>query len=210
MKKYKKWITLILAIIILVLVGLTIAYFTNKTAQKEIKIQAPAHQSQHTLTVAYSPNGKLSYTLVAEDVKYYSSDEVSWITKPVMTLFDENALEIWLVQGDKAKLTKNRILYLYGHVEANNLSTIYKVKTLKTESAQVNLITQDVYSDEKVTLYGTHFTSQGMSMHGNLRKKTANLINNVKTNYEIQNQKTILYSVNRRRNFSNQHADYGA
>ncbi|MVZ11216.1 lipopolysaccharide ABC transporter substrate-binding protein LptC, partial [Enterobacteriaceae bacterium 8376wG6] len=42
----------------------------------------------------------------------------------------------------------------------------------------------------EVTLYGTNFTSTGMKMRGNLRTKTAELIDKVKTNYEIQNQKT--------------------
>ncbi|WP_423790182.1 LPS export ABC transporter periplasmic protein LptC, partial [Listeria monocytogenes] len=47
-----------------------------------------------------------------------------------------------------------------------------------------------VSSDDEVTLFGTNFTSNGMKMRGNLRAKTAELIDKVKTNYEIQNQQT--------------------
>lgn len=36
-----------------------------------------------------------------------------------------------------------------------------------------------------------HFTSNGMKMRGNLRTKTAELIDKVKTNYEIQNQNQL-------------------
>lgn len=50
----------------------------------------------------------------------------------------------------------------------------------------MNLITQDVASDDEVTLFGIGFTSEGMRMRGNLRDKTAELIEKVKTSYEIQ------------------------
>lgn len=81
------------------------------------------------------------------------------------------------------------MLYLYGHVEVNSLTTTSQLEKIKTDNAQVNLVTQDVTSDDEVTLYRTNFTSNGMKMRGNLRTKTAELIDKVKTNYEIQNQK---------------------
>lgn len=152
--------------------------------------QDPTYQSQHTVTVVYNPAGKLNYKLVAEDAKYYTAGELSWFTQPVMTLFDENAVATWSVRADRAKLTKDRMLYLYGHVEVNSLTTTSQLEKIKTDNAQVNLVTQDVTSDDEVTLYGTNFTSNGMKMRGNLRTKTAELIDKVKTNYEIQNQKT--------------------
>lgn len=81
------------------------------------------------------------------------------------------------------------MLYLYGHVEVNSLTTTSQLEKIKTDNAQVNPGHPDVTSDDEVTLYGTNFTSNGMKMRGNLRTKTAELIDKVKTNYEIQNQK---------------------
>ncbi|WP_337262714.1 MULTISPECIES: LPS export ABC transporter periplasmic protein LptC [unclassified Serratia (in: enterobacteria)] len=190
MSKTKLWITLILAVIVLALIGWNMADFSDESSSAPINHQDPTYQSQHTVTVVYSPTGKLNYKLVAEEVKYYTADELSWFTRPVMTLFNDDAVATWSVRADRAKLTKDRMLYLYGHVEVNSLTTTSQLEKIKTDNARVNLVTQDVYSDDEVTLFGTNFTSNGMKMRGNLRDKTAELIDKVKTNYEIQNQKT--------------------
>ncbi|WP_419792830.1 LPS export ABC transporter periplasmic protein LptC [Serratia fonticola] len=189
MSKTKLWITLLLTVIALALIGWNMADFSDDDNSVPVNNQDPTYQSQHTVTVVYNPAGQLSYKLVAEEVKYYTTDELSWFTQPVMTLFDEHAVATWSIRADSAKLTKNRMLYLYGHVEVNSLTTTSQLEKIKTDNAQINLVTQDVSSDDEVTLFGTNFTSNGMKMRGNLRNKTAELIDKVKTNYEIQNQK---------------------
>ncbi len=65
---------------------------------------------------------------------------------------------------------------------------IPELERIKTDNAQVNLVTQDVASDDQVTLYGRSFNSTGMKMRGNLRTKQAELLEKVKTSYEIQNE----------------------
>lgn len=189
MSNSKFWITLVLLVIAVTLIGWNMADFNDNGSSVAINNQDPTYQSQHTVTIVYSPTGKLNYQLVAEQVKYYTADELSWFTRPVMTLFDENAVATWSVRADRAKLTKERMLYLYGHVEVNSLTSTSQLEKIKTDNAQINLITLDVSSDNEVTLIGTNFTSNGMKMRGNLRDKTAELIDKVKTNYEIQNQK---------------------
>ncbi|AHG19767.1 lipopolysaccharide transporter [Chania multitudinisentens RB-25] len=190
MSKTKLWISIVLLVIALALIGWNMADINYDSPSAPVNLQDPTYQSQHTVTVVYNPTGKLSYKLVAEEVKYYTEDELSWFTQPVMTLFDEYALPTWSIRADRAKLTKERMLYLYGNVEVNSLTTTSQLEKIKTDNAQINLITQDVSSDDEVTLFGTNFTSKGMKMRGNLREKTAELIDKVKTNYEIQNQKT--------------------
>ncbi|MGL5384864.1 MAG: LPS export ABC transporter periplasmic protein LptC [Enterobacterales bacterium] len=189
MSKTKLWITILLTVLALALIGWNMADFSDDGSAVPVNNEDPTYQSQHTVTVVYNPAGQLSYKLVAEEVKYYTADELSWFTQPVMTLFDENAVATWTIRADRAKLTKNRMLYLYGHVEVNSLTTTSQLEKIKTDNAQINLVTQDVSSDDEVTLFGTNFTSNGMKMRGNLRNKTAELIDKVKTNYEIQNQK---------------------
>lgn len=185
MSKIKLWINLLLLVSALALIGWNIADVSDDTVLQPINDQTPTYQSEHTVTVVYNPVGNLSYKLVAEDVKYYATGELSWFTQPVMTLFDKDALATWSVHADRAKLTKNRILYLYGHVEVDSLTATSQLEKIKTDNAQVDLITQDVSSDEAVMLYGINFTSSAMKIRGNLRVKTAELIDKVKTNYEI-------------------------
>lgn len=189
MSKTKLWMTLLLALAALALIGWNLADLDGESNTVPLNTQDPTYQSQHTVTVVYNPTGKLNYKLVAEDVKYFTAEQLSWFTQPVMTLFDENAVATWSVRADRAKLTNDRMLYLYGHVEVNSLTQTSQLEKIKTDNAIVNLITQDVSSDNEVTLFGAGFTSNGMKMRGNLRNKTAELIEKVNTYYEIQNQK---------------------
>ncbi|OON39210.1 LPS export ABC transporter periplasmic protein LptC [Izhakiella australiensis] len=190
MSKLKRWITLILALIALILIGWNMADNSNEPEnQNNNNNNEPTYTSDRSDTVVYSPTGSLNYKLISDKVTYFTKDDVSWFDKPVMTVFDENKVPIWSVRADKARLTNDRMLYLYGHVEVNSLTSTSQLQRIITDNAVINLTTLDVTSDDKVTLYGTSFNSTGMKMRGNLRKKTAQLIEKVQTSYEIQNQK---------------------
>ena len=63
---------------------------TDDTATVAVNPNDPTYKSEHTDTVVYSPEGALSYRLIAEHVEYFSEQEVSWFTNPVMTTFDTN------------------------------------------------------------------------------------------------------------------------
>ncbi|ATM03497.1 MULTISPECIES: LPS export ABC transporter periplasmic protein LptC [Raoultella] len=189
MSKTRRWVIILLSLVALILIGLNLAG-TDDTIQQEIGPDDPTYTSEHTDTVVYSPEGALNYRLIAEHVEYFSAQEVSWFTKPVMTTFDTNKVPTWSIKADKAKLTKDRMLYLYGNVEVDALSADSQLRKITTDNAQINLVTQDVTSDDMVTLYGTTFNSSGLKMRGNLRSKTAELIEKVRTSYEIQNKQT--------------------
>jgi len=189
MNKPKLWITIVLALVALALIGWSMSDSDN-TAPVAVNDQDPTYQSQHTVTVVYNPLGSLNYKLVAEEVKYYTTDQLTWFTNPVMTMYDKDKIPVWTVRSDRAKMTNDKMLYLYGHVQVDSLTPdTSQLQRIRTDNASVNLVTQDVASDDEVTLYGTGFTSNGMKMRGNLRNKTAELIEKVNTSYEIPNKK---------------------
>ncbi|AKJ43273.1 LPS export ABC transporter periplasmic protein LptC [Pragia fontium] len=186
MSKAKLSLTIILTLIALGLIGWNLTDFKGKKITIPPDDKEPTYQTQQMVTIVYNPEGQLSYKLTAEDVKYYAAPEDTWFTKPVMIMYDKDHVATWSVRSDRAKLTKERMLYLYDNVEVNSLTTTSQLERIKTNSAEVNLITQDISSDDNVTLYGANFTSEGMKMRGNLRNKTAKLIEKVKTYYEVQ------------------------
>ncbi|MBJ7222482.1 MULTISPECIES: LPS export ABC transporter periplasmic protein LptC [unclassified Brenneria] len=188
MSKTKRWLTALLALLALILIGWNVADQEGQSPPEQQDTAVPVYTSEKTTTQVYSPAGKLSYRLVSDKAEYFSDEQLSWFTTPVATLFNEQGTATWSVRADRAKLTKDRMLYLYGHVEVNSLTNDSQLERIKTDNAQVNLVTQDVSSDDEVTLYGASFTSNGMKMRGNLREKTAELIEKVKTSYEIQNK----------------------
>lgn len=173
----------------LVLIGVNLAD-RDDTQAEVVNTSDPTYKSDHSDTVVYSPEGALNYRLVAQHVEYFSDDGTSWFTQPVLTTFDTDKVPTWSIKSDRAKLTNDRMLYLYGHVEVNALTADAQLRKITTDNAQINLVTQDVTSQDLVTLYGTTFNSSGLRMRGNLRSKNAELIEKVRTSYEIQNKQT--------------------
>lgn len=187
MSKTRRWVIILLSLLALVLIGFNLVD-KDDTTQAVVSNNDPTYKSEHTDTVVYSPEGALNYRLIAEHVEYFSDQAISWFTRPFLTTFDVNKVPTWSIKADKAKLTNDRMLYLYGHVEINALTPDSQLRKVTTDNAIVNLVTQDVSSDDLVTLYGTTFNSSGLKMRGNLRSKNAELIEKVRTSYEIQNK----------------------
>ena len=79
-------------------------------------------------------------------------------------------------------------MYLDGNVVAQSLSPLSRLQRIETESAVVNLTTQDIRSDKMVKLNGQNFSSTGLKLTGNLQQQVANLKEQVKTHYEISKQ----------------------
>lgn len=188
MSNTRKYITIILTLIVLILIGWSLTDQSDSMPSVNASAQEPAYRSQYSNSRIYDPTGKLQYTLVADEVMYYPDKEYGLFQRPLMTLYDQKAVAIWSVNSDKARLTKDSMLYLNGNVKVNSLTPDSQLKKITTNNAEINLVTQDVSSDDEVTLSGTGFSSNGMKMRGNLRKRSAELIEKVTTRYEIQQQ----------------------
>lgn len=186
MNNARKWITGLLAMVALVLIGWNITSSDNKNASPASNAQSPTYTSETSKTAVYNPQGSLAYRLVSEQVEYYAQQQLTWFTQPVLTTYDDSKRATWVLTADKAKLTQDRMLYLYGHVVVQSQLSDSRLQRLTTDSAEVNLVTQDVTSNDKVKLQGIGFESNGMKLRGNLRAKTAELLEKVNTSYEIQ------------------------
>lgn len=209
MRKNVRWTRALLGLMVLVLIGWHLTDTDSAPAQVPINTSEPTYQSEYTTTVVYNPKGRLNYKLVADHLNHYAEQQITWFTRPFATMFDEDKVPTWTVKADKAKLTQDKMLYLYGHVQVDSLTDATQLNRITTDNAVVNLVTQDVSSDDEVTLYGTYFNSTGMKVRGNLRNKTAELIEKVKTSYEIQNSQRTLYPASGRRLNASQRAGAG-
>lgn len=168
----------------------------NHNIMQPIEKDIPTYHSQQTVTMVYELDGKLNYQLIAKEIKNYTHStikkivlkypNVTWFTHPVMTFFDKKSVGIWEIKANKAKLTDSKILYLCGHVEINNLIELALLKKITTGNAKINLINQNISSNDNVKLYGVGFTVNSIRMQGNFRNQTVKLSKNVKTYYENQ------------------------
>ncbi|MGJ3354112.1 LPS export ABC transporter periplasmic protein LptC [Providencia sp. Je.9.19] len=187
MSNSKKWLIIILSLIVLGLIGWNLSGndSVNMTGS-EINDGQPNYQTDDSVTFVYNPTGDLSYKLVADKIDNYTESKITWFSKPVLTTYNDAGIPTWTISSFKARLTKDNVLYLYSDVQVNSLTKESQLQRITTESAVVNLTTQDVSSDDKVTIIGQGLNSTGLKMKGNLRTKTAELIEDVKTHYVLQ------------------------
>ncbi|ELZ5938711.1 LPS export ABC transporter periplasmic protein LptC [Providencia vermicola] len=189
MSNAKKWLIILLSLIALGLIGWNLAgYDTSTPTAGVIDNSQPNYQTDDSVTFVYNPAGDLAYKLVSDKIDNYTADKLTWFTNPVLTTYNEAGVPTWTVRSLKAKLTNDRVLYLYDDVQVDSLSPDSQIQRISTQSAVVNLITQDVSSDDKVTIIGQGLNSTGLKMRGNLRSRTAELIEDVKTHYVLQKE----------------------
>ena len=187
MSNSKKWLIIILSLIVLGLIGWNLAgNDTVNVTGNVINDGQPNYQTDDSVTFAYNPAGDLAYKLVADKIDNYTGNKVTWFSKPVLTTYNDAGIPTWTISSFKARLTNENVLYLYSDVQVNSLTKESQLQRITTESAVVNLTTQDVSSNDKVTIIGQGLNSTGLKMKGNLRTKTAELIEDVKTHYVLQ------------------------
>lgn len=188
-----RW-TFLLAIITFVLLGWFYSLNQSDSTNLNALVKTPdkpEYIGKNMQTTVFSPKGIKQYLASAELVEHYEKLGNTHFTMPLVYLFDvENSQgekQSWKLSADQAILDKNNMLYLTGNVTMQSLLADSRLQRVETESAVVNLTTQDIHSDQQVKIAGQHFHSTGLKLTGNLQQQVATLKEQVKTYYEIKN-----------------------
>lgn len=175
----------------------------NSDLQSLVKApDTPDYIGDKMKTTVFSPEGKKQYLALSNKVEHFSQNGKTNFTSPLVYLFDspQNHAEgkndttkllegqSWKLSAQNAVLTKDEMLYLNGDVVVQSLEPTSRLQRVETQSAMVNLKTQDITSDSMVKINGQNFNSTGLKMVGNLRQQAATLKEQVKTYYEVSQQ----------------------
>ncbi|MBE2898060.1 LPS export ABC transporter periplasmic protein LptC [Pasteurellaceae bacterium 20609_3] len=184
--------------ILLVIIALALSgwYFTlnqqdDSLERAKIKPQdAPDYIAQEMQTTVYAIDGVKQYVADASKVIYFQHNGETQFDAPEVFLYQKNKQtgeleKSWRLSADAATLSKDKMLYLKDNVLVQSLLPDSRIQTLKTQSAVVNIATQDITSDTMVSIHGPQFTTTGNVLTGNLRQQIATLKEQVKTQYEI-------------------------
>ncbi|EDK13963.1 hypothetical protein CGSHiR3021_05644 [Haemophilus influenzae 22.4-21] len=140
---------------------------------------------------------------LSDKIEHYTVNEQTLFTAPLVYLYpttsnekeqnpnqnvDFFSTQNWKLSANQARLTKDQILYLEGNVVVQSLTSDSRLQRIETESAVVNLKTQDMTSETQVKIKGKNFSSTGLKLVGNLRQQVATLKEQVKTYYEVSKQ----------------------
>ncbi|SNC59054.1 LPS export ABC transporter periplasmic protein LptC [Sodalis endosymbiont of Henestaris halophilus] len=142
MSKTMRWNTtiLVLGLLALVLIGWNVMEIDSSPAQAPINTIEPTYQSEYTTMVVYNKVGGIQYKLIADQMNYFSESQITWLTQPIATTFDEKTVPIWILKADKAKLTQDKKLYLYGHVQMDILNDSSHPTRITTNNTIINLV----------------------------------------------------------------------
>jgi lipopolysaccharide export system protein LptC len=136
-------------------------------------------------TNVYDLKGQLQYAAEASEVKRYETTERTEFFKPFLKLFDQvDKLNQWKVSADYAEISKEKMLRLSGNVKIEALEAASRLQKIETDELNVDLNTQDVFTDSQVKTLGMGFTTMGTGLRGNLKQQTATLTKDVKTYIE--------------------------
>lgn len=183
-------------LLVIIVLGLSGWYFTlnqqdDSSARATVKPQdAPDYIAEDMQTTLYSVDGVKQYVADANKVTYFQSNGETHFDLPRVFLYQKNKQtgeleKSWRLSADAATLSKDKMLYLKDNVLVQSLLPNSRIQTLKTQSAVVNITTQDITSDTIVSIHGPQFTTTGNVLTGNLRQQIATLKEQVKTQYEI-------------------------
>ncbi|WP_320411727.1 LPS export ABC transporter periplasmic protein LptC [Candidatus Blochmanniella camponoti] len=190
LKKNKKYtfisILLILIIIFLSFIIKKSLIMFNTSLHPLTQNDICTHQGNDVTINVYSKTGQLKFKLTAHCIQHFSNQRITWFICPSIIAFDDKNIPKWKIIANQAKLSCEETLHLYGYVYINNLVHDGYFQSIITNQATINLITQDIMSNEKVIIHGHYFYSVGMKMHANLHTQTAKLFDNAQTCYEIQ------------------------
>lgn len=185
----RRWIIIFLTLVLATLIGRSMFDPNDETENSKTDPDEPTYVTTTSKSLVYSPDGRVNYQLISGKASFYEADQLSWFKAPVLTVYDQDDTPIWKLQADRARLTQNKLLYLYDHVVLEALSKDSRLQRVTTDSAVIDLTTQDINSDDEVILTGQGFISTGLKLRGNLRNKTARLLEKVNTSYEISDSK---------------------
>ncbi|SES90792.1 LPS export ABC transporter periplasmic protein LptC [Thorsellia anophelis] len=182
-----KGLTILLILVALTLIGIKFADMdTNDNLNEEPNEDSPTYIATETKTLAYDELGKLSHELLAKFAKNRADSGKSELKDPILIIFGETGKPDWKVSAERADIDENRLLFLQGNVKVNRLEAVAILDNIVTESASIDLNTQDIMSEVAVTLEGDGFSSKGNGLIGNIKSQQAKLLNNVMSIYQPQ------------------------
>lgn len=158
-------------------------YGQEPVAKKERDPSQPYFVAKNTTTQTYTKTGQLDFTVKANQITYYQMDQVTKFDQPEVTVFRNNKQTVWQLTSLNGTLQQQHTLDLVDQVTATNLTHDQHVHLIKTEKMTMDLLKNELHSDQTVTLYGDQIQQQGNGLFANLDDKRVSLLTNVTATY---------------------------
>lgn len=154
---------------------------TTITTERELIPDFIAEQLTRTV---FNEDGQLSELMQADRMEHYEWLGFTQLEAPIFTLLDRAHNLTWQASSLSAVLYPNDKLILDGDVLLQNLATGDLIDRVQTSYLEMSLPSEQLSTDEEVTIFGSGFFIQGLGMQANLNEQTLFIPHHIRTEYK--------------------------
>ena len=136
----------------------------------------PDFTARNLVTTRFDVNGRRTERLESEYAEYYQIIEQATFNKPVVYMFDKQGEAEWKVTADTGVLNTDDNVILRDKVHLDGLLSTSFISTLDTPYLELDLVTQNVRSNQHVSIVGKEFQTEGVGLKGHLERKYFELL----------------------------------
>ena len=132
----------------------------------------------------YSDKGLRSHEVRADRMEHYPKLELTRFEQPYYTLFPKNSTSPWHVSAKEATLDKTNSVILENDVTIIATEQESLIERIECKTLTLDLNTNIISSEQKITIYGKGFTMYGSGLMIDLNTTQMTLKQHDKTIYQ--------------------------
>ncbi|CUS47429.1 MAG: lipopolysaccharide export system permease component LptC [Idiomarinaceae bacterium HL-53] len=147
----------------------------------------PDFTAENLVSRLYETDGALAHRIRASRMSHFSQQGLTELIEPVYLSYlrdlPENAGNLWQISAQTGSFFEGETLELIDHVNVTNLSEIGYIDNITTEYLKIDLVKQEMVTDQPVLIEGPQFTIRGIGIRVDLESQQLELIEHVETIY---------------------------
>lgn len=147
----------------------------------------PEYIASHLYNRNFDDHGDLTSTVYADKMESYPNLELTIFYKPEITLYQDKARNkpAWRVTASEGSLFQAREqLQLRGNIVISAKDPQSQIQTIQTETLVLEIKTNQMHTDHKVTAQGPRITTTGVGLLADLNQQNVEILKHVEAQYE--------------------------
>lgn len=145
-----------------------------------------SHYSEKITINLYNIIKNNRFKITSDHIQYLNDEKIIWFIRPEILIYLKNNIPIWKISCDQAKLIQKNIFDLYGYVHINRIINNKSAESIITKQVLINLIDQNMISNDTTIIHGYCFYSIGSKMYVDFKIQKIELFGKIYTQYEIK------------------------
>ncbi|MBW3141000.1 LPS export ABC transporter periplasmic protein LptC [Ferrimonas balearica] len=136
-------------------------------------------------TRSYDENGRLAAQIAADSMRHFQEEGRTEFTEPVYLIYPQDSEAVWKVQAHQGHLNGTRHVALENDVIITAIEPNEPLRTIRTESLQLDLETMVLTTEDPIRALGESFEVRGTGLWADLNLNQFKLNSKVSASYEV-------------------------